>query len=302
MKSTNTIKLAALLVSLPLVSTGVFAGELNSFSHQVKVNDYDQGYQKTEWTLGVGSYKLNDDYKFSFDVDKDFVEDSSDGTSKQGWDTQFGLSHDLENKIAGFDVSLSYLVRYDASWQTDDGSDASSTVQHIITPWLSKDIKIAGKDFSLSVELWAQVGTTDEGSMQDLSGFETSFYLDGDLSDNWSLSLAWYNFDYYDADEDEYDYQIGTENYLNYSLPLNDNFTFNVESYFEAYYTPDSESSSLDGHIAPEIKFKKKLDETYSWYAAVSYDLVKISYSKTDDVSSHAWNNKEVEVTLGVSF
>lgn len=297
----KTKKLAALLIGLPIATTGVFAGELNSFSHQVKINDYDEGYQKTEWTLGLGSYQLNDDFKFLFDVDKDFVE-KADGTRKQGWDTQFGISHDLA-KIGEFDVSLSYLVRYDASWNADDGSDSSNTGQYIITPWLSKDVKIGGKEFSLGIELWAQVGTSNEGSLQDISGIETSFYLDGSLSDNWELNLAWYNFDYYDSDEDEYDYQIGTEDYLTYSLPLNDNFTFNVENYLEAYYTPDEKSAEVYAHIAPEIKYTIKLSEKVTGYAAVSYDVVKYEYTKSEGSSgTHSWENNEIEITLGAKF
>ncbi|WP_413282959.1 hypothetical protein [Vibrio sp. MA40-2] len=300
----NTIKtktLAALLVSLPLTSTSVFAGELNSFSHQVKVNDYDQGYQKTEWTLGLGSYQLNDDYKFLFDVDKDFVE-KSDGTSQQGWDTQFGISHDLTT-LAGFDVSLSYLIRYDASWNTKDGSDSSNAQQYIITPWLSKGVEIAEKDFALGIELWAQVGTSNEGSLQDISGVETNFYLDGALTDNWELNLSWYNFNYYDSEDDEYDYQIGTEDYLTYSLPLNENFTFNVESYVEAYHTIDEKSTEVYAHIAPELKYTLKLNESVNGYAAVSYDVVKYEYFKSEgSAGTHSWKDNELEITLGAKF
>jgi len=302
MKIKKANKMALMMLFLPLSSTGVFAGELNSFYHQVKLNDYDQGYQKIEWTLGVGSYQLNDDYKFSFDVDKDFVE-KADGTSMQGWDTQFGLSHGLESKIGGFDVKLSTYLRYDASWNADDGSDSSDTKQYIITPVLSKDVSILDKDFSLTIEMWAQVGSNDEGSLQDISGVETSFYLDGSLNDNWDLSLAWYNFDYYDTEDNDYDYQIGTEDYLNYSLPLNEHFTFNLENYVEAYYTPDERSTEVYGHSAPEIKYTMKLNEKVTGYAAVSYDVIKYKYTKYQGSSAtHSWRNNELEFTLGAKF
>ena len=293
-------KLTAVLIGLPVASASVFAGELNSFTHEYKINDYNLGTQKDEWTLGRGSYKLNDKLTFIFDVDKDFVS-KSDGTETQGWDTQFGLTNDI-SQIGGFDVSLSYLIRYDASWNADDGSEYSDTKQYIFTPWLSKDVTIAGKEFSLGIELWAQVGNYDDSSLEDISGIENNYYLDGSLSDNWTLNLAWYNFNYYDGAEDEYDYQIGTENYLTYSKELNENFTFSIENYFEAYYTPDSKDSSLYAHIAPEIRYSKKINETISWHAAVSYDVVKFSSSNDSDGYTDSWNNNELEITFGIKM
>ena len=65
--------------------------------------------------------------------------------------------------------------------------------------FFSKDIKIAGKDFSAGIELWAQVGGEKGESFQNLNGFEASGYLEGALSDKWNLSLAGYNWYYFDA-------------------------------------------------------------------------------------------------------
>ena len=162
---------------------------------------------------------------------------------------------------------------------------------------------MAGKEFSLGIELWAQVGESDGGSLQDISGVETSFYLSGALSDNWDLSLAWYNFDYYDSAEDEYDYQTGTEDYLTYSLPLATDLTFAVESYVEAYYTPDSGKESLTAHIEPMVKYNKKVNDSISWHAAVSYEVVNFDYSNSDaDSHSSSWSNNEMEMVLGFTI
>ncbi len=87
---------------------------------------------------------------------------------------------------------------------------------------------------------------------------KTNFYLSGDLSEHWNLELAWYNFDYYDTDEEEYDYQIGTENYLTYSLPLVSGFSFNIENYVEAYHTPDSDTHWLGRIFSLSLNLKSK--------------------------------------------
>ncbi|MFT6925307.1 MAG: hypothetical protein ACJAZP_000887 [Psychromonas sp.] len=296
MKMDLTKKLAVLLVGMPIASASVLAAELSSFTNEVKVNDYDNGYQITEWTLGKGAYKLNDDLSFIFDVDKNFV-DNADGTKEQGWDTQFGIVQAVDQQVAGFDIDLNYLVRYDAAWNAGDGSDDWYVAQYIFSPWLSKDITIAGKDFSLGIELWAQVGEKDGASLQDYNGYETSFYLDGDLSDNWVLNLAWYNFDYYDGDK--YAYQIGTEDYLTYTLPLKSGFSFAVESYVEAYYTPDNYDKWVSAHIQPMVKYNQKVNDDFSWHASIAYNAVEYTNSESVDSS---WGNNEMEILLGFTI
>lgn len=297
MKKEVTKKLAVLLVGMPLASASVLAGELGSLTNEVKINDYDGGYQKTEWTVAKGSYKLNDDFKFLFDVDKDFVE-NADGTKKQGWDTQFGLSQKL-GQVAGFDLSLYYLMRYDASWNADNGSEDKYSAQYIFSPVFSKDITLAGKEFSLTTELWAQVGEAEGGSLQDKSGVETNFYLDGSLSDNWDLNLAWYNFNYYNSTEDEYDYTIGTEDYLTYSMPLGSGFTFAVENYIYAEVQPANDDSEyVEAWVRPMVKYSKKVNDNFSWNAGVSYDVVEYRYS----AAGTTWDNNEMEVKLGFTI
>jgi len=295
-------KMALLLAAVPLASANLYAGELGSYLNEVKVNDYDNGDQKIEWTVAKGSYKLSDNYTFIVDADKDFV-DNADGTKTQGWDTQFGLVQATGINIAGFDVDVNYLVRYDASWNEADGSDSSHVEQYIVSPWLSKDVSIAGKDFSLGIEIWAQGGAKNNGSLQDYSGVEANFYLDGALSDNWELNLAWYNFDYYNADADQYDYQIGTEDYLTYSLELAEGFTFSVETMLEAYYTPDSEDLYANVHIKPQVKYTSKVNDSLTYHVALGYEVVDYLHLNSEDTTgTTSWSGNEMELTVGFKF
>ena len=314
--------LSPLFVGLSIASSAVSAGELGSFASEVTLNDYKNGYQKIEATIGVGSYKLNDDFKFLFDVDKDFIKSNvseeyvneirdpitnavmtpattipEHTVEKEGWDTQFGLSQNI-GSFADIDATMYYLVRYDASWEASNGDGSSYTAQYILAPVFDTDFTIANQDFSLSLELWVQVGESDGGSLQDVSGYETNFYLNTDLSESWSLSLAWYNFNYYNSSSDEYDYQMGTEDYLTYSLPLNDNVTFSLEGYYEAYYTPESKDRVIYGHIKPMITYKKKIDEDLSWHADISYGAVSYEHHGSEST----WSNNEVEVAVGFSL
>jgi len=298
----NTIKKAALAVAVSIASSSAFSAELGSLTSEVKVNDYENGLTKTEVTIGKGSYKLSDDYSFLFDVDKDFVKNEG-SARKEGWDTQFGIAQKA-GEFAGFDTTLYYLFRYDASWVASDESNSSDTKQYIFAPYFSKDVTLGGKDFSFGIELWAQVGNDNDDSLQNKSGVETNFYLSGDLSEHWSLDLAWYNFNYYDTAEEEYDYQIGTENYLTYSLPLAAGFSFNIENYVEAYFTPDSDSTIALAHIQPEFEFKKEVNEHFSWHAGVSYEAFNWEYkdSKGTANDKDIFDNNEFQAYLGFTI
>lgn len=301
-KVSNTIQKTALAAAIALASTTSFAGELGSLTSEVKVNDYEKGLTKTEVTIGKGSYKLSDDVSFLFDVDKDFI-DSEGAARKEGWDTQFGLAQGI-GTIGDFNTTMYYLFRYDASWKASDESDSSDTKQYIIAPYLSKDISLGGKDFSFGIELWAQLGNDNDESLKNISGVETNFYLSGALSENWNLELAWYNFDYYDTDEEEYDYQIGTENYLTYSLPLVSGFSFNIENYVEAYHTPDSDTTIAYAHIQPEFEFKKEVNENFSWHAGVSYEAFNWEFkdAKGNKDDKDIFDNNEFQAYLGFTI
>ena len=308
-------KLITLIAGLSLVSASSFAGELTSFTHEAVLNDFDGGKEHVEWTLGKGSYKIDDTFKFTFDVDKDFIK-SATGAKSQGWDTQFGIVQKMD-KVGTWDLSLNYLLRYDDRWTANsnnkvDGFD--NLTQYIVSPYFSKDVKIAGKYFTAGIELWAQVGGEKGDSLQTNNGFEASGYLEGALSDRWNLSLALYNLDYYDGIEaKEYDYYIGTEDSLTYTLPLKGGLSFVLENKVEAYYHPEYASYddndnvvnqkkyiTVDAYVKPQLKFTKKVDDHLSWHAAVAYEAVNLVASDDETTSvTKAWDNNEMEITLG---
>lgn len=289
-------KLITLIAGLSLVSASSFAGELTSLTSEAVLNDFDGGKEHVEWTLGKGSYKIDDTYKFTFDVDKDFIKSAS-GAKSEGWDTQFGIVQKMD-KIGTWDLSLNYLLRYDDQWTVNSNTKSiDNQVQYIVSPYFSKDIKIAGKDFSAGVELWAQVGGEKGKSLQNISGVEANFYLDGGLTDKWNLSLALYNTNYYDGSE--YDYTLGTEDTLTYTLPLKGGLSFMVENYLYATYTPDGKVVSIDAYVQPQIKYTKKVDDSLSWYTVVGYEAVNLVADGTSSSLPKTWDNNEMEITLG---
>ncbi|CAM3903351.1 hypothetical protein VA7868_03237 [Vibrio aerogenes CECT 7868] len=292
-------RVIATWIGLSLVSMGAVSGELKSLTSEVQQREFRDGSAHTEWTLGKGSYTINDDYRFWFDVDKDYF-DNNDSANQDGWDTEFGIGQKV-GELAGYDVTLNYIYRYDARWEHGNSNKGWNQGQYIFSPFLDKTVSLFGKEMDFGIELWTQVGTVDENSLQDISGWETNFYLSGDLSDSWNLSLALYNLNYYDKAEDEYDYQAGTENYLTYSLPLGAGFTFKIENYIEAYYTPDSEYTWVSAHIEPALHFKESFNEHVSFHAKVSYEVVDWEYNSVNNVTAYNdTSNNEMQVLIGI--
>ncbi|MPX91204.1 hypothetical protein [Salinivibrio sp. VYel1] len=298
----NTIQKTAVAAAITLTSATSFAGELGSLTSEVKINDYEKGLTKTEVTIGKGSYKLSDDYSFLFDVDKDFIKNEGEAR-KEGWDTKFAVAQGI-SPLGSFDALMNYIFYYDASWQASNGSDSSDTKKYVLQPYFSKDIILGGKDFSFGIELWAQLGNNNDESLKNKSGFETNFYLFGDLSEHWNLELAWYNFNYYHDPADEYQYQIGTEDYLTYSLPLADNVSFNVETMLYADHLPERDLTTADVHIQPQLEFKKQVNDNFSWHAGVTYEVLSWNYTDAKGTAKdrNAFDNNEFEAYLGFTI
>ncbi|WP_260260632.1 hypothetical protein [Vibrio intestinalis] len=301
----KTLLALAVTSAASIASTGAFADTgLNSLTHEVKVNDHRDGYTKTEWTLGKGSYTLSENVDFLFDVDKDFI--SNPGAENQeGWDTQFGLAQSA-GSFGSFDLTLYYLYRYDSVYKANNGEIDARYDQYIIAPFFSTDVTLFDNDFSFGIELWAQGGNThSDSSLQAMSGVETNFYLSGDLSEHWNLSLAWYNFGYYtDETIDEYHYQVGTEDYLTYTLPLTEKLTFKIENYIEAYHTPETDVTKVYSHIKPSVTFSQTISEGVSFHASVAYEVVSWDYKDAGDGSDgqSTSNNNEFEFVVGFKF
>jgi len=294
----TSTKLALLFAAAaPFATANLYAGELNSYTIEAKRNKYDGGYEKTEFTIGKGSYSFNDDYTFAFDVDIDTTD-----LETIGMDTQFVLVQGTDLQVAGFDFDMNYILRFDPTWKQGGGDDYLPTANYILQPWFSKDVSIAGKDFSLGIELWAQAGTTNTNSLQENSGFETNFYLDGSLSDNWELNLAWYNFDYYNGSD--YVYTVGTEDYLTYTYPLANGFSIGVEAGLYAEYTPDADSSTyVDAYISPRIRYSSKINENATWHVMAEYEVAAYEYGdESSSASDTDWSDNEFELSVGVKF
>jgi len=299
-------KLITLIAGLSLVSASSFAGELTSLTSEAVLNDFDGGLEQVEWTLGKGSYKIDDTYKFTFDVDKDYITDNSGainpdnlGAKYQGWDTRFGIVQTLGKKY-GWDTSLSYYLEFDDLWDTKTGEKSiDNRVKYIVSPYFSKDIKIGGKVFSTGIELWAQVGGKKTESLKNKSEGQLNFYLTGNVIKS-DLELGVYNYNKYNGTSDSYDYVAESDLKLTTPLMKKGNITINVENYIDVYSNVDTEYSYVDAYLKPIIKYTKKADENTTWYGSLGYEAFNYYYEKSKGkAATRTWDDNEMEITLG---
>ena len=319
MKTKMITKLSPLFVALSIASSNLYAGELTSYSSEIEWNDVSEDGSRTiSGTLADGTYKINDTFKVNFEIIKHYVSDvtiaaveDDDGNEtaaayvvdKEYWANEVSLVQSV-GTVAGMDLSLYYMNRFNKGWEAPDGANSYNKSQYIFAPVFQTSYNIADDEYYFVLELWAQVGEIDGGSLQDYSGFEANFYTGGAISENLSLDLALYNFHYYEASADEYQYNPETEITLTYSLPLNENISLELEGSLIADYYEATELSTASFSVTPTLDFEKKMGEKYALTASVSLELASFSYSDTPDTnSSKAWDtDNTLSVSVGFDF
>ena len=173
------LKKAMIVLGILVGSTISFATDF-SFTNEIKRNDEsnyrngsNDGKIKDEWTIGRGYYKINDNLKLKFDVDRDIVNYDNDSKNYTGWDTYFGLERNLPsfemlNRKVSNKVSLDYYWDYIAkSYSKEDEIGLS----------LTSSLKPTKKT-NASLKIWARNvnrNTSSENKTRLIKGLEGRF-------------------------------------------------------------------------------------------------------------------------------
>lgn len=295
-------QLLVLLAGISLVSGTAFAGELTSFTHEAVFNELDGGDKQLEWTVGKGTYKINDKLSFGFDVDKDYITTAA-GEKQEGWDSTFKLIQNV-GKVGAWDVTLNYRIDLDDNWIAATGAKTiDNQVKYIINPSFGKEVTILSKPFYLTVDLYGKVGKQDGKSLKSLSDLEANFDLYSDLTKNTSLESAVYNYYKYSDASKEYQYIVETDHLLTFSVPLRENLSFKVENYVDFVYNTKTEKATLEANIKPIVRYTKVVDNHLSLYAGVGYQVYEYNYAKAKGTeASKSWGGSEMETTIGFSI
>ncbi len=309
------------LVTALLLASGVANASDFSLTHEAKFNNDNttntsaDDTKSVEWTLAKGYMALNEDWTFTFDVDRDYTKDN-DGEGKEsyyGWDTEFGF----ETSVGEFEAlgknwkqSVWLGIEYDESNSLDSsgGSDSYGT-DYIASYVASTDLT---ERTSVSVELLGRYlkNRADDGAgtktTRDGDEYEANAYFTTNWNEYWTSDTALYNywvsFDTDAASADFYVFEL--EHYTNFTYELPKGFYFNTEFGLESYGNSSATSESLDTTemwIEPKLGYKYKVDENLSlhaWAGVKAFDTV--TSDVRDDLDEY--HNNKFEAVVGFNY
>lgn len=275
-----------LMMGLMAVCSTAFAGTL-TFTNEAKMNDETNyrpdGRKKLEWTLGKGSYKMDNGLTFKFDVDRDFVTyNNKPGGGYEGWDTYAGIYYPLESFELG---GLTFKNQVGADFYWDDSTTTEETEYGLSLKTSTKLDKTTGFAVRFMGRNITREGSTyDETDM--IFGIETD--LSKKFNEEWraSASLDGYWGGYNDGGStfyngrDDFNYQAFT--YLKYKKDLYEQddlkvylgSTFAVEWYGQGQDFEGSSSQYTKSYVRPEIGVSYGINDNAIVYASTRYTVL----------------------------
>ncbi len=315
-----------LIVTLAgLLAVGAMASAANvSLTHEAKLNNHnvDASGSQVEYTLAKGSAKINDEWSFIFDVDRDYYRDQDATAGKedyQGLDAEFGF----KKKLADYDMfgktwsnDVRFQMDYDSSDSMDDditaGSDTASEKYYI--KYVSSTSLTERTDFAWYTELGYQTTSgdkyidTDKDKVTDtkVSAHESDlraqldFSLDTTWNEYWNSYTEVYLFWLDNSDT----LRADVEHYTNFAYPLfkgdKTSLTFNTEFGIESYkhnWKAGRKADETEFYVQPGVSAEYKHDDALSFHAYAGYKVYDDNTS-IHDTSSHVSDN-EFEASVG---
>ncbi|WP_320047042.1 hypothetical protein [uncultured Ilyobacter sp.] len=309
-----------LIVTLAgLLAVGAMASAANlSLTHEAKLNNHHQGSEVTndkdqvEYTLAKGSAKINDDWSFIFDLDRDYY-DVDGGDNYQGWDGEFGF----KRKLADYDMfgktwsnDIRFEMDYDAYDSVKNGTGTDSVSEKYYIKYVNSTSLTERTDFGWYTELGYQTSDKDEytsgvkttnGHSSDLRA-QLDFSLDTTWNEYWNSYTEVYLW--YKENADRLD--VDVEHYTNFAYPLFEgdktSLTFNTEFGIESYdhtWKKGRDADSTEFYVQPGLLAKYKHDDALSFHAYAGYKVYDDNTSIHDTSSTGHTADNEFEAVVG---
>jgi hypothetical protein len=307
-----------LIVTLAgLLALGAISSAANlSLTHEAKLNNHHQGsevendHDVVEYTLAKGYAKINEDWSFIFDVDRDYHKVDG-GDNYQGWDTEFGLkrqldSYDMFGKTWSNDIR--FQMDYDSYDSVTDGNGKDSATEIYYIKYVSSTSLTERTDFEWYTELGYKTTDTDTHKAGDVTNYHNSdlraqldFYFITTWNKYWlsetEIYLWWLdNSDTLSADVEHYTY-FTYPLYQGESTSLSFVTEFAMESY-DHNWKADGEKDSTEFWIEPGLVAKYQHDENLSFHAFAGYKVYDNNMSLHHTSETHVTDN-EFEAKVG---
>ena len=308
-----------LIVTLAgLLALGAMASAADlSLTHEAKLNNTNVGSEaantdKIEYTLAKGSAKINDDWTFIFDVDRDYIRDSESAGKEdyQGMDAELGFKKSLSDyDMFGktWSRNIRFEMDYDAYDSVEDGNGKDSASEKYYIKYVNSTSLTERTDFGWYTELGYQTSDTDTYA----SGVKTNshssdlraqldFSFDTTWNEYWNSYTEVYLF-YVENDDALY---TDVEHYTNFAYPLfkgdKTSLTFNTEFGIESYghgWKAGRSADETEFYVQPGLSAKYKHDDALSFHAYAGYKVYDNNTSIHD--TSYNVENNEFEASAG---
>jgi len=309
-----------LIVTLAgLLAVGAMASAAGvSLTHEVKLNNTNVGSEATnadkiEYTLAKGSAKINDDWTFIFDVDRDYIRDSESAGKEdyQGLDAEIGF----KKKLSDYDMfgktwssDIRFEMDYDASDSVEDGNGTDTATEKYYIKYVNSTSLTERTDFAWYTEL----GYKTKDSDAYVSGVKTNshssdlhaqldFSFDTTWNEYWNSFTEVYLWYYENADRLDAD----VEHYTNFTYPLfngdKTSVAFNTEFGIESYghtWKKGRAADETEFYVQPGLSAKYKHDDALSFHAYAGYKVYDNNTSIHD--TSYNVENNEFEASVGL--
>ena len=310
-----------LIVTLAgLLAVGAMASAAGvSLTHEAKLNNTNVGSEdsnadKIEYTLAKGSAKINDDWSFIFDVDRDYIRDSESAGKEdyQGMDAELGF----KKKLSDYDMfgktwsrDIRFEMDYDAYDSVENGNGTDYDAEKYYIKYVNSTSLTERTDFAWYTELGYQTSDKDvyvSGVKTNTHSSDLRAQLDFSFDTTWNQYWNSYTEVYLWYVENNDQLLADVEHYTNFTYPLykgdKTSVAFNTEFGIESYdhtWKKGRGADSTEFYVQPGLSAKYKHDDALSFHAYAGYKVYDNNTSIHD--TSYNVENNEFEAKVGLT-
>ncbi len=308
-----------LIVTLAgLLTVGAMASAADlSVTHEAKLNNHHQGSEvaadtdQVEYTLAKGYAKINDEWTFLFDLDRDYY-NVDGGDNYQGWDGEFGFKknlsdYDMFGKTWSRDVR--FEMDYDASDSVVDGNGTDSASEKYYIKYVNSTSLTERTDFGWYTELGYQTSDKDvytSGVKANTHSSDLRAQLDFSFDTTWNQYWNSYTEVYLWYVENNDQLLADVEHYTNFTYPLykgdKTSVAFNTEFGIESYdhtWKKGRGADETEFYVQPGVSAKYAHNENLTFTAYAGYKVYDDNTSIHDTSATGHTADNEFEGKIG---
>lgn len=305
------MKKISILLAL-ILSTVSYSKGLNSYLIDL-TSEYNTKNKATKytWNAGEGTYQINDNYSFGFDVDRIYRDYPTFSDSEEIF-AEFSI-YGSKKLNENWSLYSTYQFTHVSAWTEGKIEKSGWEYQDGYRYWenlyasyyFGRNYNVKDKNVYVGIKLDQQLGGNKEDSLteslQQSFASGINFFTGTALTKNLRVDLSQYNLALYNEKGKDMKYQVKADATIEYTLPLKHGFSFYTEAYLESskYFTSTEDDYVYStGYVIPKIKYTNKINDKLTLNSSVGYEILSYDYNKRVT----EWDNNQVEIIAGFNY